>query len=98
MNTSLRLSILLGISLIVLALTASPGARRATAQNASHDPTWWDKYQFILNNGSDGSLGTTASVSIGANVDVSMSADPKAKHSLRLTRARPGRWPQARMK
>src|SRR5437762_326132 len=89
MITRLRLSILLGMAFIVLALTASPGLRLAIAQNTSHDPTWWDKYQFILNNGSDGILGTTGSVAFGGNVDVSNECGPQSETFITLDPSKP---------
>jgi hypothetical protein len=47
-------------------------ASAAFAQtNNSKDPTWWDKYQYILNNGPLPAAGATNSVSVGGNVDVS---------------------------
>jgi hypothetical protein len=61
-----------------MALTASPRVRPVKAGNTSRDPTWWDKYQFILNNGSDGSVGTTTSVPFGTNVDVSNECGPQS--------------------
>src|SRR6266404_6026474 len=54
---------------LVLCLFA---AATAFGQNKTRkDPTWWDKYQFILNNGPIAAAGTTSSVASGTNVDVS---------------------------
>ncbi|MGH9930465.1 MAG: hypothetical protein ACREA9_14735, partial [Pyrinomonadaceae bacterium] len=89
MNTRLRLSTFLLLALIFLALTASPPLRPAAAQNTSHDPTWWDKYQFILNNGPDGNLSTTTSVSFGSNVDVSNECGPQSETFITLDPSRP---------
>jgi hypothetical protein len=79
MNTRLRLSILLGLALILLALSASPGLRPAAAQNGSHDPTWWDKFQFLRANGPDSGAVTTSSGSFGSNVDVSNECGPQSE-------------------
>lgn len=79
MNTRLRLSIFLGLPLIMLAFSTSPVLRPATAGNTAHDPTWWSKYEFILNNGADASPGTTTSVSVGSNVDVSNECGPQSE-------------------
>ncbi len=79
MNTRLRLSILLGLALILLALSASSGLRPAAAQNSSHDPTWWDKFQFLRANGPDSGAVTTSSVSFGSNVDVSNECGPQSE-------------------
>ncbi len=89
MNTSLRLSILLGLALILLALTASSGLLPAKAQNNAHDPTWWSKYEFILNQGSDGDAGPTASVSFGTNVDVSNECGPQSETFITLDPNKP---------
>jgi hypothetical protein len=89
MNTTMRLSILLGLSLMLLALTASPALRPAKAQNNSHDPTWWSKYEFILNEGSDGNAGSTSSVSFGSNVDVSNECGPQSETFITLDPNKP---------
>ncbi len=90
MNTRIRLSIFLGLALIFLALTTSQGLRPVAAQkNSSHDPTWWDKYQFILNNGSDGNAGSTGSVSFGSNVDVSNECGPQSETFITLDPNKP---------
>jgi len=79
MNGRLRLTMFLGLGLILLALGASSNVRPTAAESATHDPTWWDKYQFILNSGSDGSAGNTGSVSYGTNVDVSNECGPQSE-------------------
>jgi len=79
MNGRLRLTMFLGLGLILLALSASSNVRPTAAESATHDPTWWDKYQFILNSGSDGSAGNTGSVSFGTNVDVSNECGPQSE-------------------
>jgi hypothetical protein len=89
MNTRIPLSIFLGLTLIFLALTTSQGLRPVAAQNSSHDPTWWDKYQFILNNGSDGNAGSTGSVSFGSNVDVSNECGPQSETFITLDPNKP---------
>src|SRR6266404_2599363 len=57
---------LLGLCCLVLGVACPVIAQT----NNSKDPTWWSKYQYILNNGSDPAPGTTSSVGVGANVDV----------------------------
>src|SRR6266704_3103399 len=47
--------------------------------NNSKDPTWWDKYQYIVNNGSAADPGSTSSVSSGGNVDVSNECGPQSE-------------------
>src|SRR4051794_6930622 len=63
-----------------LAVVAVLCVTSAFAQNNdSKNPTWWDKYQYILNNGSAAAAGTTASVSLGTNVDVSNECGPQSE-------------------
>ena len=61
MSIRLRLSLLFCLASTLFLIATSPSPRMALAQNATHDPAWWDKYQFILNNGADGSAGLTTS-------------------------------------
>jgi len=56
----------------------------AFAQNNSKDPTWWDKYQYLLNNGPDAASGTTSSVPSGSNVDVSNECGPQSETYITL--------------
>src|SRR5207244_6668735 len=50
------------LSLIITCLLASAAFAQT---NNTKDPTWWDKYQYILNNGSLPAAGNTTSVSVG---------------------------------
>jgi len=47
--------------------------------NNSKDPTWWDKYLYILNNGPNASPGATSSVTMNGNVDVSNECGPQSE-------------------
>ena len=73
------LSLLLVFGLMVVALFLSTPPVRVAAQNNSHDPTWWDKYQFLRDNGSDAAAGTSTSVAFGGNVDVSNECGPQSE-------------------
>ena len=64
------------LSLFVVALLCISSA---FAQNSTKNPTWWDKYQYILNNGADADTGTTTSVTSGTNVDVSNECGPQSE-------------------
>jgi len=88
MNTSYDFNSF-GIGTNLSALTASSGLRPAKAQNNAHDPTWWSKYEFILNQGSDGDGGSTASVSLGSNVDVSNECGPQSETFITLDPNKP---------
>lgn len=74
-------------TLFLVGISQSP--RPASAQTTAHDPTWWDKYQFILNSGSDGSAGSTGSVSFGTNVDVSNECGPQSETFITLDPSKP---------
>ena len=89
MKKRLPLAVFLGLAMILLTLAANPGLRRANAETATHDPTWWDKYQFILNNGSDGNASSTGSVSYAGNVDVSNECGPQSETFITLDTQNP---------
>src|SRR4051812_16842844 len=72
---------------LVLCLFA---ATTAFAQNKTRkDPTWWDKYLFILNNGAISDAGTTSSTASGTNVDVSNECGPQSETYITLNTANP---------
>lgn len=73
-----RLSTPLSFLLVLIALSLCVRSTK-TASNTKHDPTWWDKYQFILKNGADVASEPTSSVSYGANVDVSNECGPQSE-------------------
>src|SRR6478672_5035922 len=64
------------LSVFVVALLC---VSSAFAQNSTKNPTWWDKYQYILNNGAAADPGTTTSVTSGTNVDVSNECGPQSE-------------------
>jgi hypothetical protein len=79
--------VLLSIQLIII---GSAFPIRAFAQkSSSHNPTWWDKYQYIANNGPTDGGGTTFSISFGSNVDVSNECGPQSETFITLNTARP---------
>ena len=80
-----RRSAALGISLLFLALPA------LAQRSKTHDPTWWDKYQYILNNGPDAGGGTSGSVSFGSNVDVSNECGPQSETYITVDTSSPKR-------
>ena len=50
-----------------------------TQNNNSHNPTWWNKYQYLLNHAADSPSGSASSLSVGANVDVSNECGPQSE-------------------
>src|SRR5437868_6208293 len=77
-----RLAGLSAIFLTVLLLLSASGA----AQNSSsHNPTWWDKYQYVANNGiTTDAGGSIFSVAFGGNVDVSNECGPQSETFITL--------------
>src|SRR5260221_190045 len=84
MKTMSRLSLLLVFGLILLSLAISTPSTRVSAQNSSHNPTWWDKLQFLRDNGSDPAVGSTNSLSSSGNVDVSNECGPQSETFITL--------------
>ena len=77
------------VGLIAISLLFSTSTKRVSAGNTAHDPTWWDKYQFILNNGADSAPTSTTSVSYGSNVDVSNECGPQSETFITLNTNKP---------
>src|ERR1043165_2390631 len=73
--------------LVSLSIIASPIC--AIADSSTHNPTWWDKYQFIKNNGPDGGGGPSASLNFKGNVDVSNECGPQSETFITLNSAQP---------
>ncbi len=63
-------------------------AATVSAQSSAHDPTWWDKYQFLAKNGADPGAGTS-SAGFGKNVDVSNECGPQSETFITLDPNRP---------
>ena len=64
----------------------SPSRPRADAPSTgdSHNPTWWQKYQYLAQNGPMRDGARTASTSFGANVDVSNECGPQSETYITL--------------
>ncbi|MFN2548651.1 MAG: sialidase family protein [Myxococcales bacterium] len=60
----------------------------AAAANDAKNPTWWDKYQYLLNNGPD-ALVTTAPATSSTNVDVSNECGPQSETFIAINPSRP---------
>lgn len=80
---------LLSSTLLLLALSAP-----LPAQNGNrHNPTWWNKYQQLLNNGASGGAsskaGTTGLPGVGSNVDMSNECGPQSETFIAINPANP---------
>jgi hypothetical protein len=89
MKNKARLSILIVFGLLLLSLCISTKPAKVTAQNNSHDPTWWSKYEFIRDNGGDASPLNTTSATVGSNVDVSNECGPQSETFITINPNKP---------
>ena len=60
-----------------------------SAQNNSHNPTWWNKYQYLLNHPADSPAGASSSISVGTNVDVSNECGPQSETFIAINPGNP---------
>src|SRR5215471_18732238 len=81
-----RKALLSIVSLIAVSSFSSLGIAQ---RSSTHNPTWWDKYQFIKNNGPLGTGGTTASLSVGSNIDVSNECGPQSETFITINPVQP---------
>lgn len=73
--------------LLIVAVCALPVL--ISAQNSSsHNPTWWDKYQYMIHNSPLGTGGATSSISYGSNVDVSNECGPQSETFITLNQSK----------
>src|SRR5213082_987240 len=84
-----RLAILSVFGLVVISVCISSRPAKVTAQNSSHDPTWWSKYEFIRDNGGDASPLTTSSTTANGNVDVSNECGPQSETFITINQSKP---------
>lgn len=87
--TNKRVAILSFFVLIGLSLFISHRPAKVTAQNNSHDPTWWSKYEFIRDNGGDASPLSTSSTTADGNVDVSNECGPQSETFITINQNKP---------
>src|SRR5947208_3350319 len=74
---------------LILLITCLLASAAFAQTNNTKDPTWWDKYQYILNNGSLPAAGNTTSVSVGGNVDVSNECGPQSETYITINTKNP---------
>jgi hypothetical protein len=89
--------LLLLVSALALSCRETPEATAPTrplAANQSngnnggtHNPTWWNKYQYLATNGPMNGAGPTASSLVGGNVDVSDECGPQSETFIALNAA-----------
>ena len=69
-----------------LLLVSSVGSVLAQTNNQK-DPTWWDKYQYLIKSGEMAGGAATSSFSTGGNVDVSNECGPQSETYITLNTA-----------
>ena len=74
---------------LVLALAGAAPALALAQTSNGHNPTWWDKFEYLAKNGPDPSAGATTSVGVGDNVDVSNECGPQSETYITLNPKRP---------
>src|SRR5256714_3330544 len=89
MTNNQRLAILSVLGLVGLSLCISSRPAKVTAQNSSHDPTWWSKYEFIRDNGGDAGSVSTSSATVSGNVDVSNECGPQSETFITINQNKP---------
>jgi hypothetical protein len=72
---------------LVLAFSAPASAGSTT--NSPDKPTWWDKYQYLAKNGPMNCQAANASITVGANVDVSNECGPQSETYITLNPNQP---------
>jgi len=87
---ALRLPFVFSFALLLLVASLSHPPTKVAAGNSAHDPTWWDKYQFILNGGADAAPVSTSSIAVGSNVDVSNECGPQSETFITINPNQPG--------
>src|SRR2546423_10484224 len=87
--TTKQLLIVVVVALIASTLFLSNRRASVAAQNTSHDPTWWSKYEFIRDNGGDAGPVSTTSSSVRGNVDVSHACGPPNETFLSINQNQP---------
>jgi hypothetical protein len=75
---------------LCLSLAIALAIPAAFAQtNNSKDPTWWEKYQYLVKNGEMAGGAATTSAVAGANVDVSNECGPQSETYITINTANP---------
>src|SRR5882757_5925800 len=89
MKNRVQLWILVTFGLVALSFGISSQPANVEAQNNSHDPTWWSKYEFIRDNGGDASPLSTTSATVSGNVDVSNECGPQSETFITINPNKP---------
>ena len=78
------------IRFLLASLLAVCGSVAFSQAQNPHNPTWWAKYNYLVTHGvRQSSMVTTASFTVGANVDVSNECGPQSETYITLNPASP---------
>jgi hypothetical protein len=61
----------------------------AAQTNSPHNPTWWNKYQYLSTHAAKADAGSSGSGAVGANVDVSNECGPQSETYITLNSRKP---------
>src|SRR5258708_32177641 len=75
------------LSLFFVAVLCASVAAAQT--NNQKNPTWWEKYQYLIKNGEMAGGAATTSVTSGSNVDVSNECGPQSETYITLSTSNP---------
>jgi hypothetical protein len=70
-------------------LSVAVSASIALAQDTTHNPTWWAKYQYLATHGATSVGGHAGSFSLGTNVDASNECGPQSETFIGLNSQEP---------
>jgi hypothetical protein len=68
--------------LLSLSIVALPVC--VIAASSTHNPTWWDKYQFMKNQGPDAGTGPSISLNFNGNIDISNECGPQSETNITI--------------
>ena len=77
------------ILLIAVLSVTTLASGQSTPTNTPDHPTWWQKFQHLLQNGSDTGGQPASSVSVGPNIDVSNECGPQSETFITVNPSQP---------
>src|SRR6266702_43852 len=73
------------LKIALLAATCTLSSSQTFSQNSTtHNPTWWAKYQYLLQHATSPGGGPTSSLTVGTNVDASNECGPQSETYITL--------------
>ena len=75
--------------ILAVALTLAVPASAGNTTNSPDKPTWWEKFQYLAQNGPQDCKAANVSLKVGANVDVSNECGPQSETYITLNPRQP---------